>query len=162
MHVLFPRGIQASHSPPVGTTGPPTSQGHFSPPHRTSGLGHPSWSLYRSLPRIGLCLSNLSFPLSSLPGVQILTQMLLFPSYSIPCVSFLQPWLYRSPPASFQFVFSENCSTCRCILDMFMGGCEVHVLLLCHLGLNSGKSIFFIYKMKVTILFLTNCCRYTK
>lgn len=37
-----------------------------------------------------------------------------------------------------------------------MGGGEVHVLLLCHLGLNSWKSIFFIYEMKVTILFLTN------
>ena len=41
--------------------------------------------------------------------------------YPIPCGSFLQSWLYNSLSASLQFVFSENCSTCRCIFDVFMG-----------------------------------------
>ena len=38
--------------------------------------------------------------------------------------SFLQPWLY-SNPSSFQFVFSENCSTCRCIFNVFLVGVMV-------------------------------------
>ena len=33
------------------------------------------------------------------------------------CGSFLQPWLY-SLSIRFQFVFSESCSTCRCIFDV--------------------------------------------
>ena len=41
--------------------------------------------------------------------------------YPIPCGSFLQRWLDNSLSASLQFVFSENCSTCRCIFDVFMG-----------------------------------------
>ena len=41
---------------------------------------------------------------------------------SLPCVSFLQPWWYRSPSASFQLVFHENCSTCRCIFWCVHGG----------------------------------------
>lgn len=42
----------------------------------------------------------------------------VLPSYD---VSFFQPWLYRSPFASFQFVFHENCSTCRCIFMCLWG-----------------------------------------
>ena len=35
--------------------------------------------------------------------------------------------------ASTQKVFCENCPTCRCIFDVFVGGGELHVLLFCHL-----------------------------
>ena len=34
----------------------------------------------------------------------------------------LQSWLYKSLPDSLQFVCSEDCSTCRCIFDVFSGG----------------------------------------
>ena len=41
--------------------------------------------------------------------------------------------LYWSPAASFQLVFTENCSACRCIFDVFWGGGELSVLLFHHL-----------------------------
>ena len=59
--------------------------------------------------------------------------MLFFPSYQITCVPFLQSCLYRRHSASFQLVFCENYSMCRCILDVFVRGGEFHVLLHCHL-----------------------------
>ena len=80
----------------------------------------------------------------SLPG-QVPTQehefwFRCFSSLHYMCM--FQPGLYRSSSASFWLIFSENCSTCRCIFDVFMEGDEFHILLLCHLGLNSGKSTF--------------------
>ena len=43
------------------------------------------------------------------------------------------PWLNWSLSASFQLVFSENCSTCGCIFEVFMGVVVSSVfLLLCH------------------------------
>ena len=60
-------------------------------------------------------------------------KLLLFsPSYPDTWQSFLQPWLYGNS-ASFQLVFQENHSTCRCIFDMFIAGGELHILLFCHL-----------------------------
>lgn len=67
-----------------------------------------------------------------LPMVQVLTWSFLFPSYQISHGSFLQPWLYSSLPASLQLVSSEDFSMLICILDMFMGGSNFCVLLLCH------------------------------
>ena len=74
---------------------------------------------------------------------------------SLHYVCMFQSGLYRSS-ASFWLVFSENCSTCRCIFDVFTEGDELHTLLLCHRGLNSGKYTFLIYKVKVIIPFLTD------
>ena len=54
------------------------------------------------------------------------------------CIHFLQPWLYNDPSAIFQLVFSENSSTCKRNFDVFLRGGEFHVLLLCHLDLNSS------------------------
>ena len=45
----------------------------------------------------------------------------------------LQSWWYRSPSASFQLIFEENCSTGRWIFDVFMAGDQLHILLLSHL-----------------------------
>lgn len=60
-------------------------------------------------------------------------KLLLFsPSYPDTWQSFLQPWLYGNS-TSFQLVFQENHSTCRCIFDMFIAGGELHILLFCHL-----------------------------
>ena len=105
----------------------------LSPLGRTPGLGHPICGLNLSLPRAGVCPSILPFPLSPLPGAQVLTQLIFFPSEPIICVSFLQPWLYRSLSASFQLVFHDNCSTCRHILDVFVGEGKPHTLSLYHL-----------------------------
>ena len=47
-----------------------------------------------------------------------------FPSYPVTWKSFLQLWLYRSSSASFQLVFHEQCSACRCIFNVFVAGGE--------------------------------------
>ena len=52
------------------------------------------------------------------------------PSYQIAHGSSLQPWLHRSLSASFQLVFRENCSTCRCIFNVFMCCGVFHICLL--------------------------------
>ena len=114
--------VQASHSPPVSPSHLPTSQGVLSPPCRTLGLGRQIWSPHCSLPREGVRLCNLPFPLSPLPGTQVQTWSLFFISYLMPCGSFLQPWLYSHLSASFQLFFRENCSMCRYIFDVFTGG----------------------------------------
>ena len=127
-------GVQASHSPPLVPVILQTSK-RSSLPHvgLRPRLQRPTRGPHYSLPRVGIHPCFLPFPLNPLLGAQVLTQSLFFPSYVITCVFFLQPWLYRSPYASFQVVFSENCSTCRCIFDVFVGECDLHILLLCHL-----------------------------
>ena len=45
--------------------------------------------------------------------------------------------LYKSLSASLQLGLNENCSTCRCIFDVFMVGGEFNILLLQHLDLIS-------------------------
>ena len=42
--------------------------------------------------------------------------------------------------ASFQLVFSENWSTYRCIVDVFLGVTELHILLLHHLDPSSSNA----------------------
>ena len=121
-------------SPSVCTSSTPTSQVGLSLPHKTQGLECPICASACSLPKAGVYTCSLLFPLSPLPGSQIPTLLFFFPSYPITCVRFLQPWSYRSLSASFLLFFSENCSTCRCISDVFMLGGE-HILLLCHLHL---------------------------
>lgn len=71
-------------------------------------------------------------------AAQVLTWSLLFLStwfcsglsYSIANLQ-----LVFSLFANLQLVFSENCSTGRCIFDVFVGGDEFHILLLYHLNL---------------------------
>lgn len=60
----------------------------------------------------------------------------LFLSYRITWGAFLQLWLYSSS-SRFPLVFCENCSTLRCIFDVFLGGggWPPHILLLCNLEL---------------------------
>ena len=94
----------------------PGNQEGLSPMCRIPELGSPVCGSTHSLPRASVHLCDLLFPLSHLPGVQVLTQCFL-PILPIMCVSFLQPWLYRSLSASFQLVFHEDCSACRCIFD---------------------------------------------
>ena len=47
--------------------------------------------------------------------------MIVFSSYPISCGPFLQIWLYVSLAASLQSVFSEDCSTLRCMSEVFVG-----------------------------------------
>ena len=73
--------------------------------------------------------------LCPLLAAQFLTWLLLFPSYSTPCGSFFTAIVIEESFATLQFVFSENCSTWRCIFDVFIGEGELNILLLCHLDL---------------------------
>lgn len=75
---------------------------------------------------------TLLFASDSLPKEQVVNFCFFPLSYPDTWQSFLQPWLYGNS-ASFQLVFQENHSTCRCIFDMFIVGGELHILLFCHL-----------------------------
>ena len=98
-----------------------------------------------SLPRA--CVLFLSVPL---PGAQVLTWQLLFLSYPVTCGSFLQPCWPRSLFASLWFFFSENSSICRWIFNVFVGGGELHLLLLCQLNL---KPLFMCFILLLLLLF---------
>ena len=114
-------GVQASHSPSVSFSGPPTSQGGWSPAHSFPGpgaqsAGHTGHSQGQVSTHI---TTTPSFPLRALPGTQTRLQSLFF---LLPDgVSSSQPCWYRSTSASFQFTFNENCSSYRCIFDGFVG-----------------------------------------
>ena len=84
-----------------------------------------------------------TFPLSQLPprGARLIP-IPFFPSCSVTWESFLLLWLYKRSNVSFQLVFCEIHSTCRCIFDVFAGGGEFHVLLLHHFD---PKRVFFKY-----------------
>lgn len=120
---------------------PSQPMGLVSPPWWTPGLDaqsviqhtHSSWQM-------STCVISL-FLLSPFPVVQVLIHLLSFSSYPITCVSFLQSFLYRSS-ASFQLVFSKNCSICRCIFDVFSGGGELHILFLHQLDPLLRKATF--------------------
>ena len=123
----------------VCPSGPLVSQGGLSSPCRTLGLGCPVCVLTHSLPRAGFRWYNLPLLPHPLPGAVVLTLLLFFPSYPVMSGSSFQPWLCRS--ASFRLVFSENCSPRRWIFDVFVGGGELHILLLPHLDLRPQETI---------------------
>ena len=63
---------------------------------------------------------------------------------------FLQSWLYKSLSTSLWLVFSENCSTCRCIYHVFVERGKFCALLLHHLGLNPSLYVFeFIFVITI-------------
>ena len=80
--------------------------------------------------RANLYLCILPFSWRPLPRTHVPMLSVFSPSYRIMCASFLQPWLHRSLSASFQLVFSETCSTCRCILTCSW---RTHILIFYHL-----------------------------
>lgn len=108
-------------------------------------VGPQDWDA-QSHPRVCLCLF-LPFPPRSPQTEQScqLDHFFFSSSYLIMCGFFLQPWLYRSPSASFQLVFSENCSTCRCSFDVFVEGGEFHILLLHHLDKSPQRFIYLYF-----------------
>ena len=77
-------------------------------------------------------------------GPDLITSL---PSYPITCKTFLQTWLYKSLSASLQFVFSENCSTCRCIFDVSWG----------EVSSTSSYSTILIYLLYKLLYLLSNC-----
>ena len=115
----------------------PNSQAFLSPRQSTPGLGNPVCVLTRSLPRASVHPCNLPFPPRPLPLAQVLTQCFSYCATQL-CASFLQPLLYWSPFASFQLDFHEDYSKSIRIFDVFMGECEFHILLLCHLEFPSA------------------------
>ena len=125
-HVFLMSRVQASHSPPVCPSGPPTRQGDSSPLCRTPGLGHPVSNC--SLPGVGL---HLYFPFYSKSsprgtGPDLIASLPFLPDYM--CI-FLTAWLYRCLSASFLLVFSEIVS-------------RVNVFLICSLGELSSASSY--------------------
>ena len=64
------------------------------------------------------------FSSGSLPGTWVPTRLLFLPSYTVDymCIFLIALVVQKSPSASFQLVFSENCSTCRYIFDVILGG----------------------------------------
>ena len=119
IQVLITKRVKASHS----TLEPPVSQGGASI-CQTPGVGHLICCSNYSLSSECLCLYSLPFPLNLLPEAQVLIWSFLFPSYPILHVSFFLTTLivqesFCWSSISFHWAFF---STCRCILDMFMGG----------------------------------------
>lgn len=109
-----------SHSPSVSPSDSPTRQWGLPFMSRNPRLGCPIGGLNGFLPREQVFLCSLHFPLNYRHhGTQVLTQLLFFHSFLVVCI--LQCWWYRSPSASFQLIFKENCSTGRWIFDVFMG-----------------------------------------
>lgn len=110
----------------------------------TSQLLHFPLSLWSSL----LCASWYPYLWSGFPEWANLSSFTTPPRDAGPILIgiffFFHPsWLYDDLSynfgfmrysASIQQVFCENCSTCRCIFDVFVGGSELHILLLCHLN----------------------------
>lgn len=131
--------------PPVSPSGLPTSQGGSSPP-QDSRTG---------VPRLWLSLLN---PLGEYPPVyspfssgspprDTSPNLITFLSSRV-YLCFSQTLLY-SPCANFPLVFCENCFSCRCIFDVFMGGSMVRVLLDYHLD-SSLQCIFrFTYSLEI-------------
>lgn len=112
-------GVQASHCSHFSPTGPPTSQGGLSPLYPI-GLGHPICSSPHSLLRASVLLCTPPFPLSPLPGHRSWPNSFSsLPDYL--CI-FLVALVVQVSFCQFPSVFSENCSTCRCIFDAFIGG----------------------------------------
>ena len=125
----LPSGFQAPYSPPVSLSSHPASQGGSSSLCQAPGLGHPIYGSNCSLPRAELWPWILLSSSESPPwgeGPSLISSLPFLPG------SMFSPWLYRRLYDSFKFVCSENYSTARCILDVFMGRSELHVLL-CHL-----------------------------
>ena len=132
---------------------------------RPQGWGAPICGLNCSSLRENLWAHVTLLPLLCLlPGVWVLTPLLLFPS-SQHCVDLFYSFGYRRLFfASLQLVFSEDCSTCRCMFDVFLVGDELRVLL-CHFHLLPGtcalvivsspkKSGYFYFALDNLILLL--------
>ena len=86
---------------------------------RPQGWGAPICGLNCSFLRENLWAHVTLLPLLCLlPGLWVLTPLLLFPS-SQHCVDLFYSFGYRRIFfASLQLVFSEDCSTCRCVFDV--------------------------------------------
>lgn len=106
-------------------------------------MGHPVCGFSHSLPRAGIYFYNLPCPLSPFPGGTGFDSIAFLP-FLLNCMCiFLNSYLYRSL-ASFQFIFSEDCSTYRSIpLCVFVGEVELHVFLLHHLFFPPKTSFFW-------------------
>ena len=102
--ILFKGGVHVSYSP----TGSPMGFKLvlWEPDPRVGGTHCVIWTAHSQ--------EGSSSSSYHLLGVQVPTWSLFFPSYPTPCGSFIQPWLQKkSFSFCFQFVFSENFSTCR-------------------------------------------------
>lgn len=95
----------------------------------TPGLGSPVCALTCSLPRVGVHLCALTFPLRPLPGAEIPN-----PSAFFSCPTPLCVYLSYSLVVQKSFCqFLVRISTHEDVFLIFMGELELYILLLCHL-----------------------------
>ena len=120
--------VQDSHSSPICLIGLPTSQGA-----RLSNVGPMGWGTQYVSQTTHFPGRVSTFVFCSVPSLGH-RWWLLFPSYPILCVSFFNLGCIADF-CHLQLVCSENCSTCRCILDVFVAGGEPYILLWQHLDL---------------------------
>ena len=110
-------GVQDSHGPPVSLSGIQPSKEACLP-----CVGHQDWGaqsvvLTAQSPWQVFTQASSHFPWVASQGHRSWPNLPLLPDYMW---YFLQSWLYRSPSASFQLVFSVSCSTYRCIFYVFV------------------------------------------
>ena len=131
----------------------PVKEG-LSPRYKIPGLEHPVCGFHFTLPIITLFPWILHFsgtkssPKGTGPHPIILITFLPNYMWIILIVLFVQQSF-----SNFQLVFIENCSTCKCIFDVFMGEGEFHVLLLCHLDWFLLFCFFFVTTIKLCTSF---------
>ena len=90
------------------------------------------------------CRLDLLSPQGEGPPLQTFSSLQSFPKGAGPnpvpfSLSYLVTWdlscsfgCIQDLSASFQLVFCENCSICRCIFDVFVGRVELYILLFLH------------------------------
>ena len=86
---------------------------------RKPALGH--FSAVKGAARVRVHPCGPSLPHRYPPRATSSILMIFFPSYYGYMEVFLAAWVYRRSLARFQLVFFENCSTHRCIFDLYVG-----------------------------------------
>lgn len=130
--VFLPERVQASHSPSICPSSPPTGQSTFLLCRTPSPRG-PTCSLKCSLPGVNLYPYNHHFPPSPLPEVLGGPGPITFLPFLSDYVSIFHTALVVYESFCWFSVFNENHFTCGCIFDVFMVGGELHMLLAHHL-----------------------------
>lgn len=105
----------------------------------TPGLGSPVCALTCSLPRVGVHLCALTFPLRPLPGAEIPNPS-AFSSCPTPLCVYLSLWDGDRSCIEVLLPVSSSFSV-KIIphMDVFVGDDEPHIFPLCHLALSPGN-----------------------
>ena len=147
MHTLLTSSVQASPALLSVPAVLPAAMGGLSPLHRTTGLGCPDCGSTCSLPRARVHPCGPSLPFRTLLGRR--SQADAFFSNLLGYMEIFLIALIVQFFCQFLLVFHENCSTCRCIFDVFVEGGELHILLLCHLDLFTQNTVMKTFQLRI-------------